>query len=155
MPHVLTFSCEKVRKEQWHFHLSAIEGQKRRPVTKQLKRPTLFQGGPCFSFFRRGSTPRGGAQKLHSGSQKRRCEFRALPADGTFLRPENMPPACFLNGPSSPTGDYQKRGIPKGNASFFGAADGTRTRTVSLPGDFKSPVSTDSTTATDSQTLLF
>ena len=29
----------------------------------------------------------------------------------------------------------------------FGAADGTRTRTVSLPGDFKSPVSTDSTTA--------
>ena len=30
---------------------------------------------------------------------------------------------------------------------FFGAADGTRTRTVSLPGDFKSPVSTDSTTA--------
>ena len=29
---------------------------------------------------------------------------------------------------------------------FFGAADGTRTRTVSLPGDFKSPVSTDSTT---------
>lgn len=28
-----------------------------------------------------------------------------------------------------------------------GAADGTRTRTVSLPGDFKSPVSTDSTTA--------
>lgn len=32
-------------------------------------------------------------------------------------------------------------GIP-----IFGAADGTRTRTVSLPGDFKSPVSTDSTT---------
>ena len=30
---------------------------------------------------------------------------------------------------------------------FVGAADGTRTRTVSLPGDFKSPVSTDSTTA--------
>ena len=30
---------------------------------------------------------------------------------------------------------------------FFGAADGTRTRTVSLPGDFKSPVATDSTTA--------
>ena len=30
--------------------------------------------------------------------------------------------------------------------SVFGAADGTRTRTVSLPGDFKSPVSTDSTT---------
>ena len=30
---------------------------------------------------------------------------------------------------------------------IFGAADGTRTRTVSLPGDFKSPVSTDSTTA--------
>ena len=29
----------------------------------------------------------------------------------------------------------------------YGAADGTRTRTVSLPGDFKSPVSTDSTTA--------
>ena len=29
----------------------------------------------------------------------------------------------------------------------LGAADGTRTRTVSLPGDFKSPVSTDSTTA--------
>ena len=28
-----------------------------------------------------------------------------------------------------------------------GAADGTRTRTVLLPGDFKSPVSTDSTTA--------
>ena len=27
-----------------------------------------------------------------------------------------------------------------------GAVDGTRTRTVSLPGDFKSPVSTDSTT---------
>ena len=31
--------------------------------------------------------------------------------------------------------------------SSYGAADGTRTRTVSLPGDFKSPVSTDSTTA--------
>ena len=32
-------------------------------------------------------------------------------------------------------------------AFCIGAADGTRTRTVSLPGDFKSPVSTDSTTA--------
>ncbi len=35
----------------------------------------------------------------------------------------------------------------------FGAADGTRTRTISLSGDFKSPVSTDSTTAT--QRLYF
>lgn len=34
---------------------------------------------------------------------------------------------------------------PKG-IRIFGAVDGTRTRTVSLPGDFKSPVSTDSTT---------
>ena len=30
--------------------------------------------------------------------------------------------------------------------SFFGAGDRTRTGTVLLPGDFKSPVSTDSTT---------
>ena len=49
--------------------------------------------------------------------------------------------------------------LPSGNARcatefvtyclqmLSGAADGTRTRTVSLPGDFKSPVSTDSTTA--------
>ena len=41
---------------------------------------------------------------------------------------------------------YQKTDTPMGYP-FFGAADGTRTRTVSLPGDFKSPVSTDSTTA--------
>ena len=38
-----------------------------------------------------------------------------------------------------------KKGTPIGGA-LFGAVDGTRTRTVSLPGDFKSPVSTDSTT---------
>ena len=47
---------------------------------------------------------------------------------------------------SSPTLIMQKRPAPMG-LSVFGAADGTRTRTVSLPGDFKSPVSTDSTTA--------
>ena len=40
-----------------------------------------------------------------------------------------------------------KTGHPGRDNPFYGAADGTRTRTVSLPGDFKSPVSTDSTTA--------
>ena len=44
---------------------------------------------------------------------------------------------------------YQyKKAHPLSWMCFFGAADGSRTRTVSLPGDFKSPVSTDSTTAT-------
>ena len=42
-------------------------------------------------------------------------------------------------------GTFLTEGAPMG--CFFHAADGTRTRTVSLPGDFKSPVSTDSTTA--------
>ena len=37
----------------------------------------------------------------------------------------------------------------------YGAADGTRTRTVSLPGDFKSPVSTDSTTAATSVMVTY
>ena len=41
--------------------------------------------------------------------------------------------------------EYQKSQPQR--AGFSGAADGTRPRTVSLPGDFKSPVSTDSTTA--------
>ena len=36
-----------------------------------------------------------------------------------------------------------------------GAADGTRTRTVSLPGDFKSPVSTDSTTAAKITDIIY
>ena len=40
-----------------------------------------------------------------------------------------------------------KKSYPDWDNPFYGAADGTRTRTVSLPGDFKSPVSTDSTTA--------
>ena len=39
------------------------------------------------------------------------------------------------------------RSIVETTERINGAADGTRTRTVSLPGDFKSPVSTDSTTA--------
>ena len=38
---------------------------------------------------------------------------------------------------------------------FVGAADGTRTRTVSLPGDFKSPVSTDSTTAANITDIIY
>ena len=36
--------------------------------------------------------------------------------------------------------------IVSNKGRYYGAVDGTRTRTVSLPGDFKSPVSTDSTT---------
>ena len=47
---------------------------------------------------------------------------------------------------SSPVSYTKKEAVRKDDL-FFGAADGTRTRTVSLPGDFKSPVSTDSTTA--------
>ena len=41
----------------------------------------------------------------------------------------------------------QKQDSPQRGCPVFGAADGTRTRTVSLPRDFKSPVSTDFTTA--------
>ena len=46
-----------------------------------------------------------------------------------------------------PASIQYKKGYPGWDSPFYGAADGTRTRTVSLPGDFKSPVSTDSTTA--------
>ena len=77
------------------------------------------------------------------------------PADGT--RDIKEPPsssrrradahrASALDG-SSPAPTLQKAQIPGRVSVLFGAADGTRTRTVSLPGDFKSPVSTDSTTA--------
>ena len=75
--------------------------------------------------------------------------FTAVPAapayPWTLPRAKNVPLARFLNALSSPTSEYQKSQPQR--AGFSGAADGTRTRTVSLPGDFKSPVSTDSTTA--------
>ena len=58
-----------------------------------------------------------------------------------------MPPAyCDLIIRVS-SHDKELSSGPKGDLRIIGAADGTRTRTVSLPGDFKSPVSTDSTTA--------
>ena len=67
------------------------------------------------------------------------------PADGT--RDIKEPPsssrrradahrASALDG-SSPAPTLQKAQIPGRVSVLFGAADGTRTRTVSLPGDFK------------------
>ena len=73
-----------------------------------------------------------------------------VPLTGLSPGLKKCPPDTFLpchrqGRPLRAPPRYQKEPTPIGLA-LFGAVDGTRTRTVSLPGDFKSPVSTDSTT---------
>ncbi len=87
---------------------------------------------PAFDF---GPYPSGMRSKTeglsHGLKTGHRTVFTEAPASAALSSPIIVP----------------KSKIPLWGILDFGAADGTRTRTVSLPGDFKSPVSTDSTTA--------
>ena len=98
----------------------------------------------------------------HKAKERGYCLSLLLGAAGRLRFPKFRPPHtltprffCHLQRGTtwqdshlrfSSTTDYQKE-APRFGVLLFGAADGTRTRTVSPPGDFKSPVSTDSTTA--------
>ena len=87
------------------------------------------------------------------GSQSASTPIRVRPQiEGLSHGLRKCPPDTFLprlrrGRPFESCQRNQKQDSPQRGCPVFGAADGTRTRTVSLPRDFKSPVSTDFTTA--------
>ena len=83
--------------------------------------------------------------KLDAKKPRNRCGFGVFRCDIFFGRTMWLRGLDLNQRPPGYEPDELPTALPR-DILFCGAGDRTRTGTVSLPGDFKSPVSTNSTT---------